>query len=203
MVKNKPGVIYELRFQIDEEWTPFYVGESSNHRMRMAQHRAAAISDTTHVYTFIREILVPKNIKWDIFPVKDYGEEGPADLEDEHIMSLLQQDIPLTNMKKGNANWMKNMMDMAADMKIRKITSYRQYRKIKEQESIDELSRKAEEKHQRWIIDDANRRADEEVERRMEEIRQRQLAQENEKQKQYRAQQEEKDRLLKEQRAVR
>lgn len=159
MTKNKPGVIYELRFQIDDEWTPFYVGESSNHRMRMVQHRAAAVTGDTYVYTFIREVLVPKNIKWEMFEVLKYGEEGPSDLEDEHIMNLLQQDMALTNMKKGNANWMKNMMEMAADMKARKITSYRQYRKVKEQESLDEMSRVAEEKHAEWLRQEVIERA--------------------------------------------
>lgn len=159
MIKNKPGIIYELRFEIDNEWTPFYVGESSNHGMRMVQHRAAAVTGDTYVYTFIREVLVPRNLKWEMVEVIKYGEEGPSDLEDEHIMNLLQRDIPLTNMKKGNANWMKNMIEMATDMKIRKITSYRQYRKVKEQESLDEMSRTAEGKHAEWLRQEVIERA--------------------------------------------
>ncbi len=201
MNKDKPGVIYELRCEIDGEWYPFYVGESSNYRMRLAQHRAKSITEKTLVYTFIREELTPNNIRWDIFPVIHYPIGSPDDLEDEHIMNLLQQGVLLKNMKKGNANWMKNMMDMAADMKIRKITSYRAYRAQKEQESLDELTRKAEEKHQQWLIDEAVRKVEIEMEQRREEIRQKQIAQENEKQRQYRAQQEEKARLLKDQRA--
>ena len=151
MNKDKPGVIYELRLEIDSEWYPFYVGESSNYRMRLAQHRAASVTEKTLVYTFIREELTPNNIKWDIFPVIHYPIGSPDDLEDEHIMVLLQQGVLLKNMKKGNANWLQNMMDMAADMKTRKITSYRTYRAVKEQESLNELSRKAEEKHQQWL----------------------------------------------------
>ena len=155
MNKDKPGVIYELRLEIDGEWYPFYVGESSNYRMRLAQHRAASVTEKTLVYTFIREELTPNNIKWDIFPVIHYPIGSPDDLEDEHIMVLLQQGVLLKNMKKGNANWLQNMMDMAADMKTRKITSYRTYRAVKEQESLYELSRKAEEKHQQWLHEQA------------------------------------------------
>lgn len=155
MNKDKPGVIYELRLEIDGEWYPFYVGESSNYRMRLAQHRAASVTEKTLVYTFIREELTPNNIKWDIFPVIHYPIGSPDDLEDEHIMVLLQQGVLLKNMKKGNANWLQNMMDMAADMKTRKITSYRTYRAVKEQESLNELSRKAEEKHQQWLHEQA------------------------------------------------
>lgn len=155
MNKDKPGVIYELRLEIDSEWYPFYVGESSNYRMRLAQHRAASVTEKTLVYTFIREELTPNNIKWDIFPVIHYPIGSPDDLEDEHIMVLLQQGVLLKNMKKGNANWLQNMMDMAADMKTRKITSYRTYRAVKEQESLYELSRKAEEKHQQWLHEQA------------------------------------------------
>ena len=155
MNKDKPGVIYELRLEIDSEWYPFYVGESSNYRMRLAQHRAASVTEKTLVYTFIREELTPNNIKWDIFPVIHYPIGSPDDLEDEHIMVLLQQGVLLKNMKKGNANWLQNMMDMAADMKTRKITSYRTYRAVKEQESLNELSRKAEEKHQQWLHEQA------------------------------------------------
>ena len=155
MNKDKPGVIYELRLEIDGEWYPFYVGESSNYRMRLAQHRAASVTEKTLVYTFIREELTPNNIKWDIFPVIHYPIGSPDDLEDEHIMVLLQQGVLLKNMKKGNANWLQNMMDMAADMKTRKITSYRTYRAVKEQESLYKLSRKAEEKHQQWLHEQA------------------------------------------------
>jgi hypothetical protein len=155
MKKDTPGVIYELRCCIDEEWHPFYVGETSNPRFRLTQHRTAMVTGDTLVYKFIREVLLPADIEWGLFVVQEYPANSADDLEDEHIMKLLQQGILLKNMKKGSANWMQEMMDMANDMTKRNINSYREYRHIKEQETLDELTLKAEEKHKQWLHEEA------------------------------------------------
>lgn len=155
MKKDTPGVIYELRCCINDEWHPFYVGETSNPNNRYSQHRLASVTGDTLVYKFIREVLLPSDIEWGLFIVQEYPANSADDLEDEHIMTLLQQGILLKNMKKGSANWMQEMMDMAQDMTKRNINSYRQYRKIKEQESLDELTQKAEEKHRKWLYEES------------------------------------------------
>jgi hypothetical protein len=151
MKKDTPGVIYELRCNINNEWHPFYVGETSNPSHRLSQHRIASVTGETLVYKFIREVLLPADIEWGLFIVQEYPANAADDLEDEHIMKLLQQGILLKNMKKGNSNWMQNMMEMAKDMTKRNINSYRQYRKIVEAETLEELTRQAEEKHRQWL----------------------------------------------------
>lgn len=155
MIKDKPGVIYELRCKIEDEWHPFYVGETSNPDNRFNQHKLASITGDTLVYKFIREQLTPAEIEWELFVVQEYPAGAADDLEDEHIMKLLQQGILLKNMKKGNSNWLQNMMEMANDMTKRSINSYREYRKIKEAESLEELTLKAEEKHKKWLHEEA------------------------------------------------
>jgi hypothetical protein len=44
---------------------------------------------------------------------------------------------------------------MAKDMTKRNINSYRQYRKIVEAETLEELTRQAEEKHRQWLHKEA------------------------------------------------
>ena len=74
----QPGIIYELRCEIDGEWHPFYVGETINKATRLGQHRVSAnnADDTsTLVYRFIHDYLDAGNIEWDLFEVDQYGEE--------------------------------------------------------------------------------------------------------------------------------
>ena len=123
----EPGVIYELRCCIDNEWHAFYVGETINAASRKSQHSVAGKSNTRLVYQFIRESLEPNNIAWDLFPVEQYGSEGPTDLEHEHIMGLLHDGVRLRNMKKGSDVWMQNQIAIATDMHTRGIRSYRKY----------------------------------------------------------------------------
>lgn len=151
MIKDKPGYIYELRCKINDEWHPFYVGETTNPSNRFSQHRIASVTGDTLVYKFIREMLLPSEIEWGLFIVQEYPAGSADDLEDEHIMTLLQQGILLKNMKKGNKNWMENMMNIAEEMNKRNLTSYREYRKIKEQETLEQMTKEADEKHKKWL----------------------------------------------------
>jgi len=139
----EPGVIYELRCYINDEWHAFYVGETTNKERRLAQHRSNTVQGETAVYEFIREALIPNKIIWDMFEIETYGTEGPTDREDECIMNLLYDNVKLKNMKKGNANWMQERERTATDMRKRGISSYRKYR--------DVLS--LEEKQAKWLAD--------------------------------------------------
>lgn len=155
MIKDKPGVIYELRCCINNEWYPFYVGETTDPKSRLNQHRIASVTGETLVYKFIREMLLPDNIEWGLFIVQEYPAGSPDDLEDEHIMKLLLEGVRLKNMKKGSKNWMTEMLKTCEEMKKRNLTSYREYRKIREQETIDEMTKKAEERHKRWLFEES------------------------------------------------
>lgn len=149
----EPGIIYELRCSINGQWHPFYVGETTNARQRLAQHRTAganADDDSTLVYSFINEVLDANNIAWDLFEVECYGAEGPTDREDEHIMRLILDDVALKNMKKGNAQWMEQRLAEAADMRQRGIVSYRKYREVL---TLEEKERQADERRKRWIAE--------------------------------------------------
>ena len=139
----EPGIIYELRCYIQHEWHPFYVGETTNPERRLAQHQAAVAQGDTAVYEFIREILLPNQIPWDMFEIEKYGTEGPTDREDECIMNLLYRAVRLKNMKKGNATWMQERERTAIDMRQRGISSYRKYQEV--------IS--LEEKHAKWIAE--------------------------------------------------
>ena len=129
----QPGVIYELRCNIDDVWHPFYVGETINKATRLGQHQVSAkhaTEESTLVYRFIHDYLIASGIEWDLFEIDQYGAEGPEALEDEHIMRLLVDNVALKNTKKGNANWMDERMRVADDMRSRKITSYRRYKEV-------------------------------------------------------------------------
>lgn len=144
----EPGVIYELRCCIDSVWHAFYVGETTNVQARKSQHVSASKSDTRLVYQFIRETLEPNNIAWDLFPVHDYGAEGPTDLEHEHIMTLLYDGVRLKNMKKGSDVWMQQQIAIAEDMRGRGIRSYRKYQHTL---SLEAQERVAAAKQAKWI----------------------------------------------------
>ena len=152
-LKYIPGYIYELRCQINGEWHPFYVGETHNPDERIRGHRSSSLKDTRLVYNFIRQTLVPNQIEWDLFPVREYGEEGPTDLEDEHIMELLYDGVRLKNMKKGNANWLKEREAEAVEMRQVQIRSYRQYRQYKQARTLEEQQKIADEKQHRWMVE--------------------------------------------------
>jgi len=129
----QPGVIYELRCNIDDVWHPFYVGETINKATRLGQHQVSArhaTEESTLVYRFIHDYLIASGIEWDLFEIDQYGAEGPEALEDEHIMRLLVDNVALKNTKKGNANWMDERMAVADDMRSRKITSYKRYKEV-------------------------------------------------------------------------
>jgi len=52
----QPGIIYELRCNIDGVWHPFYVGETINKATRLGQHQVSAnhsTEESTLVYRFI------------------------------------------------------------------------------------------------------------------------------------------------------
>ena len=146
----EPGIIYELRCCIDNEWHAFYVGETINAASRKSQHSVAGKSNTRLVYQFIRESLEPNNIAWDLFPVEQYGSEGPTDLEHEHIMGLLHDGVRLRNMKKGSDVWMQNQIAIATDMHTRGIRSYRKYQHTL---SLEAQERTAAAKQVKWMAD--------------------------------------------------
>lgn len=128
----EPGVIYELRFTHEGVDIPFYVGETTDTARRLSEHQyGARTADSTSEtkYQFIANALTPHDIAWTLVPVIEYGAEGPEALEDEHMMALLVDDYPLTNEKKGNANWMMERQAVAEDMRERGIRSYREYKK--------------------------------------------------------------------------
>jgi hypothetical protein len=145
-----PGVIYQLQVCVDGNWEPFYVGETTNPGRRLREHQlsaAAATEHSTFVYRSIRYGFEPAGCEWRMQPVHESGAEGPEDAEDEHIMMLLRQGTTLTNEKKGNAVWMQTRVREAQDMVHRKITSYRKYREVIDQEA-------ANARHAGWIDND-------------------------------------------------
>jgi hypothetical protein len=156
MAKRKPtggyedGVIYELRM---DDGTPFYVGESSNSSVRKMQHRQATNKEAQRlVYDFTAE-LDRLGIEWDLHIVDTYGNEGPTDKEAEAIIKLLQADIKLTNMRRGNANWMENYIALAKEMKIAGFTSPAKYKEHKKAQTAAERLAKAEQKQAEWLAE--------------------------------------------------
>lgn len=144
----EPGIIYELQVYVDDIWHAFYVGETTDAERRLNEHQASArnASETsTLVYRTIQQQFVAAGCAWRMMTVHEYGAEGPTDAEDEHIMMLLRQGIILTNEKKGNANWMRERVAQAQDMRSRNITSYKEYKRITQQE--------LNKKHKEWIDD--------------------------------------------------
>lgn len=150
----QPGYIYELRCRINNDWHPFYVGETINKATRLGQHQVSANNadeTSTLVYRFIQEHLDANKIEWDLFEVDQYGTEGPEALEDEHIMRLLVEGVSLKNTKKGNANWMTERMKVADDMRLRKITSYKRYKEVL---SYEEQERKVNEANAQRVAEE-------------------------------------------------
>ena len=150
----EPGIIYELQVYVDDIWHAFYVGETTDAERRLNEHQASArnASETsTLVYRTIQQQFVSAGCAWRMMPVHEYGAEGPTDAEDEHIMMLLRQGIILTNEKKGNANWMRERVAQAQDMRSRNITSYKEYKRITQQE--------LNKKHKEWIDDQEQKKS--------------------------------------------
>lgn len=151
----EPGIIYDLGFYDPETNIryPFYVGETTNKVQRYKTHIREGVSpapDAEDKYHFIKQ-LNDRNLKWDIQDLAAYGNEGPADLEDEWVMKYLFDGITLTNMVRGSDRWIKNMEDrekVSADMKRRGISSYRKYKEILTDE---ERERQRQEKHAEWL----------------------------------------------------
>lgn len=171
----EPGIIYELGYELDGQWQPFYVGESYKKDQRLYRHRSCARSGDTslHVYDYIRNELDAKNIEWTMQVVAEYGAEGPTDQEDEQIMRRLVEGYELRNKKKGNANWKEKFEEewneklrVAEDMRQRGFTSYKKYR-----EQLDYEQRERQ-------IAEANeaRRQQEETERQSQEAHEAYLA---------------------------
>lgn len=153
-MKYNPGIIYALGFTEAEEWFPFYVGRTKRSEKRFKEHQCAAKSaddNSTHVYQFIKNELIPLGIKFEMRELEKYGDEGPTDLEDEHIVKLLLDGHALKNMKKGDANWLAERQNAAKDMKQRGMTSYRKY---KQRLSYEEQQRKIEEANAKRIAEE-------------------------------------------------
>jgi len=170
-----PGWIYELRFTHQGVDIPFYVGETTDHERRLAEHiygAKNADSSSEAKYQFIAQALDANSIPWTLVTVAEYGSEGPEALEDEHMMALLVDGFELTNEKKGNANWMTERLAVADDMRERGIRSFREYKATiakegdgRTPEQIERLARvmtgimgSAEESYQ-WAIKHEKRQA--------------------------------------------
>lgn len=146
-----PGVIYYLVYTQYDEDVPFYVGESINPNVRKNQHiQSTQTEEQRLVYEKTKE-LNSKNIEWDLVVVEHYDDEGPKDKEDRHIMDLLRAGFKLTNMKKGNTNWMANLEAEAADMNAKGYIDPKQYRKDKAEWDAAAEKEKADKKHQHWL----------------------------------------------------
>jgi hypothetical protein len=153
-MKYNPGIIYALGFTESGQWFPFYVGRTERPEQRFKEHQRAgknADDDSTHVYQFIKNELIPLSIEFEMRELETYGEEGPTDLEDEHIVKLLIDGQSLKNMKKGDANWLAERQNAAKDMKQRGMTSYRKY---KQRLSYEEQQRKIEEANTKRIAEE-------------------------------------------------
>jgi len=153
------GVIYDIGYidQTTNTRIPFYVGETSNFDQRLKDHQRAgknADATSTLVYQTIKEFN-EAGITWTMEAVTEFGKEGPTDLEDEWIMRHLYNGHKLTNMKKGNANWMSEREAAAKDMRLRKISSYRKYREVI---SKEEQEAKAAAKHAKWVAEEEQRK---------------------------------------------
>jgi hypothetical protein len=145
-IHYEPGIIYDLGILVDGIRTPFYVGETSNPEQRLKDHQRAgknADDDSTLVYRTIKDF-DQAGIVWDMKELDKYGAEGPTDLEDEWIMRHLYDGLILSNMKKGNVNWMAERQAVAKEMKTRGIRSYKKYKEILTQEDADR-------KHAKWM----------------------------------------------------
>lgn len=138
VIGYEPGIIYELVYNN----TPFYVGETTDADRRLAEHQRAGRDPKNNPetkYQFIAA-LNAAGLEWTMREVVAYGQEGPEELEDEHIMALLYDGVTLTNEKKGNANWMTERQTIAEDMRKRGLRSYREYRSVVQAEQARSLS---------------------------------------------------------------
>jgi hypothetical protein len=145
-VHYEPGIIYDLGIMIDGTRIPFYVGETSNAEQRLKDHQRAgknADESSTLVYRTIKDF-DQAGIGWTMKELDKYDIEGPTDLEDEWIMKHLYDGHTLSNMKKGNANWMAERQAAANDMRKREISSYKKYKQVLTQEDADR-------KHAEWM----------------------------------------------------
>ena len=152
-IHYEPGIIYDLGIMVNGTRIPFYVGETSNAEQRLKEHQRAgknADDDSTLVYQTINAF-DQAGIEWTMKELDKYGEEGPTDLEDEWIMRHLYDGYKLTNMKKGNKNWMAEREAAAGDMRNRKIRSYKKYKEILTQEDADR-------KHAKWLAEEEERK---------------------------------------------
>jgi hypothetical protein len=122
------GVIYQLGVYIEDEFLEFYVGETTNADIRLAAHRGCAKAGRELlVYDFIRQ-LSDLGVETEMLIVDSYGDEGPADLEDEWIMKSLLNGVKLQNQKKGSKAWMDNMIETSRRMKEAGYTSLRKFK---------------------------------------------------------------------------
>ena len=152
-IHYEPGIIYDLGILVDGTRTPFYVGETSNPEQRLKDHQRAgknADDDSTLVYQTIKAF-DEADIAWDMKELDKYGDEGPTGLEDEWIMRHLYDGYKLTNMKKGNANWMAEREAAANDMRNKNIRSYKKYKEVLTQEDADR-------KHAKWMAEEELRK---------------------------------------------
>jgi hypothetical protein len=175
IIGYEPGIIYDLGFYDPETNTrnPFYVGETTNHKIRLDRHKQEGKNpkpDAEDKYHFIKQ-LNDRDLKWDMKELGTYGNDGPADLEDEWVMKYLFDGITLTNMVRGSDRWIKNMEDrdkVSADMKQRGISSYKKYKEILTEEER-EIQRLA--KHAEWMRKEEERTEKEKIQARAEEVR--------------------------------
>lgn len=135
--KYEPGVIYRLYFIEGTERIPFYVGESIQPDVRLAQHKRGgelnADSEDRNVYAAIQQ-MNDAGVTWDMEIVEHYGEDGPSDLEDVWVLKTLYDQFTLTNMKRGNQQWLERMEADAQEMRKLGISSPREYRARKKAE---------------------------------------------------------------------
>ena len=126
--KWSSGVVYELRYSDATGWHTFYVGESYQPDVRRREHKNAADHTSSQLVYQTIAAFNDAGIEWDLFPVAQYGEEGPSDLEDQYVISALQRGCQLTNMKRGNANWLEQQQQLADDMACAGYTCVKSYR---------------------------------------------------------------------------
>lgn len=176
IIGYEPGIIYDLGFYDPETTTrnPFYVGETTNRKIRLDKHKQEGKNpkpDAEDKYHFIKQ-LNDRDLKWDMKELATYGNDGPADLEDEWVMKYLFDGITLTNMVRGSDRWIKNMEDrdkVSADMKQRGISSYKKYKEILTEEER-EMQRLA--KHAEWMRKEEERTEKEKIQAKAHAIRQ-------------------------------
>ena len=211
----EPGIIYELGYESDGKWIPFYVGESYKKEQRLNQHKSLVKNGDTslHVYDYIRHELEPKNIEWTLSVVLEYGEEGPTDLEDEQIVKRLVEQYELKNKKKGSENWRLERDLAAAEMRRRGLTSYRKYRaqldyereerkiqeqnELRRQQELKTQEQNARELRRQAIIAETLRQA-EENRKREELVREQERIKKKQQEERWQAEQPERERRLRE-----